>query len=385
VACVWKHQSLRSPFWIARYTDATGKRVNRSTKELTRKTAQKIADGWEAAAKSAARHELTRAASTKVLDELMKQAGLGTFQEESISDFLWAWHKSREQVGRAGATSRRYHSQIEGLVAFLGTERAKGSIASLSSGEIEAWRDSEKESGKAPKTVNFALATVRAALESAKRKGLVLSNQADGVERVEGKAGEREPFTPGELQSLMKTENLEWRGMIALGAHAGLRLSDAANLTWGNVDLAAAVLTFKPSKTARTDIKPLVIAMHSELVDTLKQLPQGIAKAPLFLSFYGQKPGSAGGLSNQFSTAMKNAGVLVTLGEKKSGKGRQTRNKGFHALRHTMISRMADAEISSDVRRAIAGHSSDAMHSKYTHLSLDAQKVAVKKMKAIAK
>ena len=375
----------RSPYWMAKYRDANGRVVMRSTKQTKPTDARKIAEGWEAAAKVAGKHELTRAAATKVLDELMKQAGLGTFQEESIRDFLRGWHKSRENVGRAGATSKRYHSQIEGLLSFLGEDRIKGSIASLSAAELEAWRDAEKKAGKAPKTVNFALATIRAALESAKRKGLVLSNQADAVERLEGRAEEREPFTAEELQALMKTENVEWRGMIALGAHAGLRLSDAANLTWGNVDLDASVLTFKPAKTEKTDVKPLVISMHPELVETIKALPQGIAKAPLFPRLHGQKPGSAGGLSNQFAALMKTAGVVVTLGKAKEGKGRQTRSKGFHALRHTMISRMADAEISSDVRRAIAGHSSDAIHAKYTHLSLDAQKVAVKKMKAIAK
>lgn len=383
MASIWKVSN--SPFWICQYRDASGTRVTRSTKQEKNPAARKVAEAWEAAAKAAGRHELTRAAATKVLDELMKQTGLGTFQEESILDFLRGWHKSREQVGRAGATSKRYHSQIEGLLTFLGTDRIKGSIASLSAAELEAWRDAEKEAGKAPKTVNFALATIRAALESAKRKGLVLSNQADAVERLEGRAEEREPFTAEELQALMKTENLEWRGMIALGAHAGLRLSDAANLTWGNVDLGAATLTFQPTKTEKTDTKPLVIAMHRELVATLKRLPQGIARAPLFPSLHGQKPGSAGGLSNQFAAIMKAAGVVVTLGKAKEGKGRQTRSKGFHALRHTMISRMADAEISSDVRRAMAGHSSDAMHAKYTHLGLDAQKVAVKKMKAIAK
>ena len=105
MACVWKHSSLRSPYWFARYTDATGRRVNRSTKQTKNADARKIAEGWEAAAKAARKHELTRAASTKVLDELMKQVGLGTFQEESISDFLRSWHKRREQVGRSGATS----------------------------------------------------------------------------------------------------------------------------------------------------------------------------------------------------------------------------------------------------------------------------------------
>jgi len=38
------------------------------------------------------------------------------------------------------------------------------------------------------------------------------------------------------------------------------------------------------------------------------------------------------GLSNQFATIMKTAGVVVTLGKAEEGKDRQMRNKGFSAL-----------------------------------------------------
>lgn len=383
MASIWKVSN--SPFYICQYRDATGTRVTRSTKQRKAPEARKVAEAWENAGRLAGKHELTRAAATKILDELMQQVGMGTFEQKSIADYLRGWLASRETVGRAAATASRYKSQIEGLLTFLGAARVKGSIGSLSASELESWRDAEQKAGKGAKTVNFALATIRAALESAKRKGLVLSNQADAVERIEGSADEREPFTPEELRDMMKVADAEWKGMIALGAHAGLRLSDAANLTWGDVDLDGAVLTFRPQKTAKTDKKPLMIAMHAELVATLKKLPRGIGQAPVFPSLAGKKPGSAGGLSNQFAAIMTRAGVKVTLGAKKTGKGRRGRSKGFHALRHTMISRMADAEISSDVRRSIAGHSSDAMHSKYTHLSLDAQKVAVAKMGAISK
>jgi integrase len=81
---------------------------------------------------------------------------------------------------------------------------------------------------------------------------------------------------------------------------------------------------------------------------------------------------------------MAKAGIDRGKGEGKKGKGRQTRAKGFHSLRHTMISRMANAEVSADVRKAIAGHSTDTAHRRYTHLSLDAQRRAVEKLPAFA-
>jgi hypothetical protein len=42
-----------------------------------------------------------------------------------------------------------------------------------------------------------------------------------------GRADARE-----QIQQLLRQANIEWMGMILLGLHAGLRLNDAANLTW---------------------------------------------------------------------------------------------------------------------------------------------------------
>ena len=378
---VWKVSN--SPYWMCKYRDALGQRVTRSTKQTSQVLGRKVADALAEAAKQARRHELTRAAATKALDEMMRQTGLGSFQEQSICSYLRGWLKSREQVGRASATSKRYTSQIEGLLSFLGQNRAVASIASLTASELEAWRNAEIESGKSARTANFGIATIRAALESAKRKGIVLSNQADAVEKIETKAEEREPFTPKELVALMKIASVEWRGMIALGAHCGLRISDAANLVWETINFDSGTLTFWPSKTRATSPKPLVVAIHKELLEVLRELPRGVGKAPLFPALFGKESGSGGGLSNQFAALMSRAGVIVKLGKEKAGKGRQTRSKGFHSLRHTMISRMADEAVPADVRKAIAGQSSDEIHNRYVHLSLEAQRKAISKMKGI--
>ena len=80
---------------------------------------------------------------------------------------------------------------------------------------------------------------------------------------------------------------------------------------------------------------------------------------------------------------MKKAGSDRERGEEKRGKGRRTTAKGFHSLRHSMISRMANAQVSADVRKAIAGHSSDNAHKRYTHLSLDAQREGLKALPSL--
>ena len=80
---------------------------------------------------------------------------------------------------------------------------------------------------------------------------------------------------------------------------------------------------------------------------------------------------------------MAAAGVRSPLGEKKTGKGRQFKQLGFHSLRHTMISNLANADVSADVRKEFAGHSSDEIHRRYTHLDLETQRRAIARIPSI--
>lgn len=213
---------------------------------------------------------------------------------------------------------------------------------------------------------------------------MVLSNVADAVERTVGAAEEREPFTVAELESLLAVAGDEWRGMILLGAFSGLWIADAASLTWGALNLEAGTMAFQPAKTRRTDSKPLTIALHADVMEHFLRVPRGIGNAPLFPSLHGRKPGSHGGLSNEFARLMVRAGVDRARGREKQGAGRRFRGKSFHSLRHTMISRLAEAEVSADVRKLISGHDSESSHKRYVHLSLASQREAMAKLPRIA-
>jgi integrase len=124
--------------------------------------------------------------------------------------------------------------------------------------------------------------------------------------------------------------------------------------------------------------------MHPQLVEILKQMPEGIGKAPLFPSLHGRSSGSAGGLSNEFAALMKRAGIVVERGSAKEGKGRVVNLKSFHSFRHFFVSELASHEISADIRKKMTGHSSDSAHARYTHLSLDHQRKAVAKVPRLA-
>jgi integrase len=83
--------------------------------------------------------------------------------------------------------------------------------------------------------------------------------------------------------------------------------------------------------------------MHLDLVTYFESLPvSDDPNAPLFPSLYRKTSGSHGGLSNGFSRLMKLAGIRTPLGPEKRGKGRQFKALGFHSLRHSFISRLAN-------------------------------------------
>jgi len=347
--------------------------------------AREIVNGWEKAAKLARNRELTQAASVKLLSSMMEATIGSALVVESIFSFFKSWLASRATMGRASSTSKRYEGVIHGFLAQLGAERSKGSISSLTVSEIEDWRDCELKAGKGGTTVDLGVKIVRAALESARRKGLVLTNVADAVEKVASPGEERDPFTDVEIRSLLASANKEWKGMILFGAHVGLRIGDAANLSWTQLDLSAGTLSLLRQKSARVAPRPTLEPLHTDIVEYLIELPSPTdPNAPLFPSLFGKAAGSHAGLSNEFSRLMAKAGIDVTLGQEKKGKGRRVRNKGFHSLRHSMVSRIAQTEgIPDAVRKSLSGHSTESAHKRYVHLGLDVKKTAASKVRSL--
>lgn len=364
-----------SPYWMAKFRDETGRIVMRSTKETHRRKAQAIADEWEAAAKKARAGELTQAASIKILARMMEATTGEKLKVESIADFLRRFVASKEK-----ATAERYKGVVEKFLAMLGERRTTAPIGSVTAGEVERFRDAQLEAGKSATTANYFLAIITAALARAQRQGLALSNPALAIDRLNNDTEEREVFSDDDIRKLLAAAGeTSWRGMILLGLHCGIRLKDAASLTWDAFELDVGTITFRAGKT---DSK-IVAVLHADLLKWLKTQPRGIGKAPVFPDLHGKETKGTYGLSEPFGKLVRDAGIVVKLGRAKTGKGRQHVSKSYHSLRHTFISRLANLGISRDVRKAIAGHSTDAAHDRYTHLEIEAQRQALAKIPSV--
>ena len=381
MASLWKHPN--SPFWTACFTDETGRQVKRSTKLKDQRQAFKAAQAFEDAAKLARSAELTRSAATKVLNELMERTCGEGLDSRSTRKHFADYRASLEARGTREATLKRYAPIFNGFLAHLGDARANARIASVTAQELESFRDAELRAGKTPGTADFALKVLNGVFETARRQGVLIHNPCEAVKTLTStRSEERRPFTDKQVSALLSVADKEWQGMILLAFHTGIRLNDAANLAWTNLD--GKTLRFKEAKTGhrkqRASERETKVVMALDLRNYVKSLPVPMKKStPLFPSLAGKKSGSAGGLSNTFARLLDKAGIDREQGDIKKGKGRRFSALSFHSLRHTMISRLANSDAPEAVTKAMSGHSTDEAHRRYVHLDTAAQAKVVAK------
>lgn len=369
------HRRPNSPYWWASYKDGAGIWRLRSTKETVRSAAEKVLQKIDDAARLAGRGELTRVAAIKILGEMVESSTGERLNDPIVRTFFANWLSGKGET-RSSGTVARYRPAVDGFIASLGP-RAEKSLRGVTTSDLESFRKVQVEAGKSNGSANLDVKIIKIGLDAARKQGILSFNPADALEALPNDEHERQPFTKEQVCKLLDAADDEWRGMILLGVLTGLRLADAASLTWANIDLQSKSLAFRPQKTRRTG-KTLTVALHVQVADWIETLPASDnPDAPLIPSLYGKGTGSHGGLSNAFHRIMEKAGVLPAQTRKGKGKGRGFSPLSFHSLRHTFVSALTNADVAKDVRKAVAGHTCDRAHERYTHLALDTQRRAL--------
>ena len=385
LCCNYNMASLRrlpnSPFWIACFTLPDGNRTQRSTKSVDRREAQRIANKFEDAAKEASTGRFIESQARKVIADIFAIGNRDHLPSSTVKDFFEAWLK-RKELEAGEKTHIRYGVVISQFVEFLGNKTSLD-ISHLTAKEITGFRDLLAKRSS-PNTVNVSLKIIRAALNQARRDGLIDRNEAERVTLLK-RVGHsiRRPFTLDELRRVLDVADAEWRGMILTGLYTGLRLGDIASLTWANLDLQAQELRLVTQKTN----KPQNLPLAKPLLRHFESLPAGDnPQQPLFprASERYAKNYFNGDLSKQFYQILVSAGLAKARSFKETGKGHQVRHEqndlSFHCLRHTATSLLKNAGVSDVVARDIIGHESVAMSRNYTHIDAETKRVALDKL-----
>jgi len=269
---------------------------------------------------------------------------------------------------------------IQSFLDHLG-DRAHVDLAHLRSRDIADWRDAI--AGKVTSsTVNFGIKVVRAALNSARRDGLVSENEATKVTILKTRPNDtRRPFSPAELRRVVDAADDEWRGMIMVGLYTGARLGDVAKLRWGDTDLLNKVVRFTARKTGRAMEIPLAPPLHRHLESLPTPDDPHAYLFPRAAECY-ERNYFNGLLSKQFRAILVKAGLAQARKNRETGTGhRGVKHKAdelsYHCLRHTFVSWLKDAGATDSVARDLAGHESADVNKLYTHIAPATRRAAV--------
>ena len=150
------------------------------------------------------------------------------------------------------------------------------------------------------------------------------------------------------------------RQIIITALDTGMRRSELLHQRWEHVDFTRKVLSVTQSKTAGGEGREIPLTERvSSLLQSLRQ-DEG-----LLFTFKG-KPIHA--VKTAWKATIRRAGI---------------RYRRFHDLRHTFNTRLMEAGVMQEIRKALMGHSSgEDVNAIYTHVELPAKREAIRKLEA---
>lgn len=371
----------QSPYYIACFTLPDGRATQRSTRSTNRHEAERIAWEYADAAKQARAGRLTEHIARQVISDIYEIANRQRLPDTTIGAFFESWLK-RKAVETGPKSHRRYEVVVEQFLDFMGLRR-KQDLIHLTSADILAFR--EKLSLRvSPATVNVSLKVLKAALNQARKDGLVLKNEAENVVLLKREKFQRRPFTLDEIKKVLAVADQQWRGIILVGLYTGLRLGDAASLRWSNIDLQNNEINVLTSKTGRRQCLPIAKPLFDHLSSLVPK-----SNEPLFPKACQRYQSNVygGSLSHCFYRLLAKAGLVNKRNNDSTGKGRTAKREqselSFHCLRHTTTSLLKNAGVSDAIARDIIGHESAAVSRSYTHIDAQTKQAAVAKLPSI--
>jgi integrase len=166
----------------------------------------------------------------------------GEFRETSrvsLADYASEWidtYQGRTSRGFGEGSRDDYRRALDGAVAFFGRAR----LASIEPRDVRAYAAHLGARGLAPSSIRKNIAPLRALFATALEDGAIRSNPVVGI-RIAGATdvadGERvKALTEDELRRLLEKVADPWRPFFEFLAQTGLRIGEAIELRWGDVD-----------------------------------------------------------------------------------------------------------------------------------------------------
>jgi site-specific recombinase XerD len=243
-------------------------------------------------------------------------------------------------------------------------------IKNISQFHIERIKKLLIDAGKAPRTIQHCLATFRQVWNHARRAGVVTGDSPTRAVKIPKFDNQRQRFLTDDecenLLSALRKRSLETYRFSVLSLDAGLRFSEAAGLTWGDVDVCRETLLLLDTKSGRNR----TVYMTERIRTMFSEMKRGAGDSLIFPGPGGKQRIEIGDI---FEIVVCEIGLNVGVSD--------ARMKAvFHTLRHTHASRLLEAGTDIYLVKTLLGHRNITTTERYLHVKADNLRSAVKKM-----
>jgi integrase len=249
--------------------------------------------------------------------------------------------------------------RLKHLLCFFAEHR----LFEITKGQAEKYRIVRKEQKPELKdaTLNRDLAVLRRVMFWAVDQGYLQASPLSRLPMARERRIARAVLSVKEEILILQICPKHLSPIVICALDTGMRKGEILAQDWNDVDLERKVLYVTKSKTPEGEARE--IPLSKRLFELLEQArkPSG----PLFT--YADS--DIADIKRSWASVQKKAGLI--------------RHYPFHSLRHTFATRLMEAGVISDVRRALMGHQAGRdVHAGYTHVELPAKRQAITKLEA---
>lgn len=287
----------------------------------------------------------------------------------TLGEFVDLWKSSPRRKDCSAEMLATYASQISAFVEWAG----KG-VDVRAVDDAMAERYARHLASKSGGTYNKHLNTLDAAWRAVGRSAGAEGNPWAELPRKRQEAHRRRVLTPEEIAAILAAAQGEWRALIEIGLHTGLRMGDACQLEWSAFkgDGTVEVTTGKTGAFVKLPSAGLLEALERSNIVRPSNLQGEVL--PEIAAQYRRNKAT---VSHHVARIFKAVGIKGSV--KQAGWTRARADASFHSLRHTFVTRAIEAGVPAAIVRALVGHASAAMTDRYSHVSGEAVAAAFEK------
>ncbi|AEH45359.1 integrase family protein [Thermodesulfatator indicus DSM 15286] len=242
--------------------------------------------------------------------------------------------------------------------------------------DLERLKKKMKEAGRAERTIEIALATVRRAFNKAKDWELFEGENPVSKVKIPRRDNRRLRFlSPEEAEALLaevRKRSQQTYEMCLLALHCGLRFGEITSLTWGDIDLTQGIIFIRDPKNKTSRVAYMTNEVQKMFAGKIPGAPEE----------YVFKDRRHGGKIKWLSKAFGESVKTLKLNE---GVQDPRMKVCFHTLRHTFGSWLVMAGVPIYTVKELMGHKTLAMTERYAHLAAEAQRQAIKEIEKVAR